>query len=77
MLASEGGEMAKGLNLGRQVGNKYGWLARSCAAVLHNRDKFLVAVAHKELCIPGSDDIILSDDTNSPSGCGAHLLFSI
>lgn len=63
LIASAGGRLPKGFRLERQVGNKYAWLARSCASVLHNREKLIDAALRKELFIPGSDavDVLLSD----------------
>ncbi len=65
LFAENKGGIPRGFKLGRQVGNKYGWLCRSCACVLHNRDRLQEAVRRKELYIPDSDalDVLLADDT--------------
>ena len=65
LFSQNNGSIPRGFTLGRQVGNKYGWLARSCASVLHNRAQLTQAVESKELYIPDSNalDILLHDDT--------------
>ena len=76
-IASNQGRLPKGFTLGRQVGNKYAWVARSCAAVLHNREKLIAAVHRKELYVPGSNAVdLLLNETTIPQLVVASLSYA-